>query len=264
MSYGLGALMATTAQNMAMPSAMVLQLLFGFLLPYVGEPNVVAAALTNAIVAQSLTLLNDFKMAVLLNISTKDMMIAQTWGTFIGVIWSALVYNLILTWNATNVISLGKGMWANLGAEGSHLLAQLFGEYGLSRIFHDHPTFKWFSLIIFIIGITAPFIRRCVPPKYRHYVPNTVLIGLAQFPPANAFSIFSGLLFALFYQIYLKYNYIDFYNKYRFISTSGFNSGVGIGGLLLLLMQALRIGQSIDLGGPVGDGCMVPVGMPQY
>ena len=59
--------MATTAQNMAMPSAMVLQLLFGFLLPYVGEPNVVAAALTNAIVAQSLTLLNDFKMAVLLS-----------------------------------------------------------------------------------------------------------------------------------------------------------------------------------------------------
>ena len=42
MSYGLGALMATTAQNMAMPSAMVLQLLFGFLLPYSGEPNVVS------------------------------------------------------------------------------------------------------------------------------------------------------------------------------------------------------------------------------
>ena len=142
MSYGLGALMATTAQNMAMPSAMVLQLLFGFLLPYVGEPNVVAAALTNAIVAQSLTLLNDFKMAVLLNVSTKDMMIAQTWGTLVGVVWSALVYNLILTWNATGIIKLGQGMWANLGAEGSHLLAQLFGEYGLSRIFNDHPAFK--------------------------------------------------------------------------------------------------------------------------
>ena len=264
MSYGLGALMATTAQNMAMPSAMVLQLIFGFLLPYVGEPNVVAAALTNAIVAQSLTLLNDFKMAVLLDVSTRDMLVAQSWGTLVGVVWSALVYNLILDWNADGVIQLGKGMWANLGAEGSHLLAQLFGEYGLIRIFEDHPPFMWFSFACFIVGISAPFLRRAVSPKYRHYVPNTILIGLAQFPPANAFSIFSGLLFALFYQVYLKWHHVEFYQKYRFVSTSGMNSGVGIGGLILLLLQALRIGKTIDLGGPIGDGCLVPTNMPQY
>ena len=185
MSYGLGALMATTAQNMAMPSAMVLQLIFGFLLPYVGEPNVVAAALTNAIVAQSLTLLNDFKMAVLLDVSTKDMLIAQSWGTLVGVGWSALVYDLILKWNAEKVIVLGQGMWANLGAEGSHLLAQLFGQYGLRRIFDDHPTFMWFSFVCLITGIGAPFLRHAVPPRYRYYVPNTVLIGLAQFPPGK-------------------------------------------------------------------------------
>ena len=264
MSYGLGALMATTAQNMAMPSAMVLQLIFGFLLPYVGEPNVVAAALTNAIVAQSLTLLNDFKMAVLLDVSTRDMLIAQSWGTFVGVLWSALVYQLVLNWNSLGVITLGQGMWANLGAEGSHLLAQLFGEYGLARIFQDHPAFGWFSLGCLITGVGAPIARRAVPPKYRSLVPNTVLIGLAQFPPANAFSILSGLLFALFYQVYLKYHAVEFYKKYRFISTSGFNSGVGIGGLILLLFQALHIGQSINFGGPVGDGCMVPPNMPQY
>ena len=81
---------------------------------------------------------------------------------------------------------------------------------------------------------------------------------------ANAFSIFSGLLFALFYQVYLRYNHTEFYRKFRFVSTSGFNSGVGIGGLILLLFQALRIGKSVDFGGPVGDGCLVPVNMPQY
>ena len=52
MSYGLGALMATTAQNMAMPSAMVLQLIFGFLLPGQGEANIVSAAVSNAIVRE--------------------------------------------------------------------------------------------------------------------------------------------------------------------------------------------------------------------
>ena len=264
MSYGLGALMATTAQNMAMPSAMVLQLLFGFLLPHRGEPNVVSAALSNAIVAQSLTLLNDFKMAVLLDISTSDMLIAQIWGTFIGCGWSAVVYNLIMDWNQAGVITLGKGMWANLGAEGSHLLAQLFGEYGLARIFRDHPTFMWFSLVSLVIGIAAPFARRAVPPRWRPYVPNTVLIGLSQFPPANAFSIFTGLAFALFFQVFLKKRYSQFYADFRFVSTSGMNSGVGIGGLVLLLFQALRWNFAVDLGGPVGDGCLVPPNMPQY
>ena len=264
MSYGLGALIATTAQNMAMPSAMVLQLLFGFLLPHLGEPNVVSAALSNAIVAQSLTLLNDFKMAVLLRVSTKDMVVAQMWGTLIGVVCSALVYSLVMDWNEQGIISLGKGLWANLGAEGSHLLAQLFGQYGLARIFHDHPAFMWFSFTALFIGIVAPFLRRAVPPRLRKFVPNTVLIGLAQFPPANAFSVFSGLAFALFFQVYLRRRHQNFYSKYRFVSTSGMNSGVGIGGLFLLLFQALRWDFSLNLGGPVGDGCLVPPNMPQY
>ena len=169
-----------------------------------------------------------------------------------------------MEWNQSGVITLGQGMWANLGAEGSHLLAQLFGEYGLARIFHDHPEFMWFSLVSLIIGISAPFARRAVPPEWRRYVPNTVLIGLAQFPPANAFSIFTGLAFALFFQIYLQKRHQQFYDKYRFVSTSGMNSGVGIGGLVLLLFQALKWNFSVDLGGPVGDGCLVPPNMPQY
>ena len=86
MSYGLGALMATTAQNMAMPSAMVLQLIFGFLLPGQGEANIVSAAVSNAIVAQSLTLLNDFKLSTILGVRARDMLVAQIWGTLVGVI----------------------------------------------------------------------------------------------------------------------------------------------------------------------------------
>ena len=53
----------------------------------------------------------------------------QLWGTLVGVVSSTLVYSLILEWNADKIIVLGEGQWANLGAEGSHLLAQLFGQY---------------------------------------------------------------------------------------------------------------------------------------
>ena len=82
-------------------------------------------------------------------------------------------------------------------------MAELFGEYGLARIWGDHPTFKWFSLICFVTGILGPILRRfLVSRNNRHLFPNTVLIGLAQFPPANAYSILSGLFMCFLYQVY--------------------------------------------------------------
>ena len=66
MTYGLGMLMGTAAVNMAFPSSMVLQVIVGFLCPGNAEANIVAAAVNNAISAQTLTLLNDHRTAVLL------------------------------------------------------------------------------------------------------------------------------------------------------------------------------------------------------
>ena len=62
-------------------------------------------------------------------------------GAFIRCAWSALVYNLIMEWNESGVIALGKGMW-EIGGEGL-TLAQLFGEYGLAE--HDHGVHVVFS-----------------------------------------------------------------------------------------------------------------------
>lgn len=84
MSYGLGILMGTAAQNMALPSSMLLQLVWGTLLPGNAVANIVAAAVNNAIVAQSLTLLNDYRTAVLLKVRALDMLIMQAFGTAVG------------------------------------------------------------------------------------------------------------------------------------------------------------------------------------
>ena len=126
---------------------------------------------------------------------------------------SALIYYTVLTWDADGTIVLGKGQWANLGAEGSHLLAQLFGEYGLDRIFHEHPGFAIFSVGCLVVGIAGPVLRRLVPKRWRFLAPNTVLIGLAQFPPANAFSVITGLSFGILCQWYLKTRHSKWYTR---------------------------------------------------
>lgn len=51
----------------------------------------------------------------------------------------------------------------------------------------------------------------------------------------------------------------------QMVGTSGLNTGVGMGGLVLLALQAAGAGNhAISLGGPTGDGCMFPPNMPQF
>ena len=137
--------------------------------------------------------------------------------------------------------------------------------YGLKRIFNENPGFALFSAACLVVGILGPLARRAVPKRWRWLAPNTVLIGLAQFPPANAFSIFTGLAFALFFQCYLKRWHPRWYAKNQMVSTSGLNTGVGLGGLVLLALQAAGANQGgVNLGGPTGDGCHFPPTMPQF
>jgi uncharacterized membrane protein YoaK (UPF0700 family) len=165
---------------------------------------------------------------------------------------------------ASGAIRLGEGVWPNLGAEGSHLLAQMFGSIGIERIFNDNPNFKTFVIVIFCVGAVVPFFRAVLPARVRVWLPNTVMIGLPQFAPGFAYSIASALALSTFYQ-HLKKKRSEWYRKYQMLSTSGLNMGVGIGGLALLIAQLITTRpMSVHLGGPAGDGCYFPPNMPQF
>ena len=205
---------------------------------------------------------------MLLRVSGRDMLFSQLAGTFVGVIWSVLVYYTVLHWDAVGHITLGQGEWANLGAEGSHVLAQVFGKFGFARIFRHHRPFMWWSVVMLVLGLVCPVLRRYVPRRRRHWVPDTVLIGVGQFAPANAYSVVSALALAYLYRVHLERKHPVWFGRYQMISTSALNMGVGIGGLLLFVLQA-ALGDHQhalvpDLGGPTGDGCLVNASMPQF
>jgi len=265
MTLALGYLVGTSGQNLAFPSSILTQLLFGFLLPGNAKANIAASAINNAITSQSLTLFNDYRTAILLAVRPRDMLAMQLWGTFLGLICSVLVYDLIMTMEQQGKIHFNKGVWANLGASGAHLNGEVFGTFGLGTILSENPSLKAFTIFLFITGIIAPLVRRRLPDRIRPYFPDTVLIGVSQFVSSTSFSCMSALIVALFYQHYLRYRHTSWYKKYQMVSTSGMNMGVGIGGIVLLILTSLNWTHKVDIGGPAGDGChFTPTNMPQF
>mmetsp|Transcript_40875 Transcript_40875/g.88444 ORF Transcript_40875/g.88444 Transcript_40875/m.88444 type:complete len:466 (+) Transcript_40875:395-1792(+) len=264
-TIGLAALLATTAQSMALPSSMTVQVLFGFIMPGQGRSNILAAAINNAVVAQSLSLLTDYKMAQLMGVTPIVMMMTQLIGTGVGVVASVAVFYTVLQWNKEGIIHLGQGDTPNLGAEGTHFLAQMFGELGISKLVGDNKTLLVWTIICLIIGLTMPPIRRRVPEKWRPYVPNTILIGLTAFSPSLCFSVVTALIVAYIYQWHLKRRNRVWYDKYQMVSTSGMLMGVGIGGIVIFFVTALGGVTPVNLGGPIMDGCTYhPPNTPTY
>jgi len=87
LTFGLGGLLGATNQSMALPSSMLIQMAWGgLLLPGNIIANVVVAAINNAAVAQSLSLLSDYRTGILLKIAPRVMFVTQLLGTAVGVL----------------------------------------------------------------------------------------------------------------------------------------------------------------------------------
>ena len=80
--------------------------------------------------------------------------------------------------------------------------------------------------------------------------------------------VVSALALAYLYRVHLERKHPVWFGRYQMISTSALNMGVGIGGLLLFVLQAALGDRQHalvpDLGGPTGDGCLVNASMPQF
>ena len=73
--------------------------------------------------------------------------------------------------------------------------------YTERRIWADQksPAFKWWCIVTLVVGVVGPPLRKLAWPRLlralgapawvRPLFPDTVLIGLGQFAPANAYSV---------------------------------------------------------------------------
>ena len=118
LAFGLGMLLGATNQSLGLQSSMLLQMVWGgALLKGDIVANIIVAAVNNAVVAQSLSLLSDYRAGLLLKISPRVMFLTQLLGTAVGVLASTGSYMMVIALSQSGTIDLNQSLWPNTGAQ---------------------------------------------------------------------------------------------------------------------------------------------------
>jgi len=197
LAFGLGMLLGATNQSLGLQSSMLLQMVWGGVL-LKGDivANIIVAAVNNAVVAQSLSLLSDYRAGLLLKINPRVMFLTQLLGTAVGVLASTLSYMLVIHLSTNGTIDLNQSLWPNTGAQTTNMLAILFAKYGLGELFKYYPGLGTTWYVCLAIGITFPIIRRRIPQRpifrncpgwltWQDIFPPIPILGIPFFIPYN-------------------------------------------------------------------------------
>ena len=193
LTFGLGGLLGATNQSMALPSSMLVQMAWGgLLLPGNIIANVIVAAINNAVVAQSLSLLSDYRVGILLKISPRVMFVTQLLGTGVGVLSSTLScvrpplpaltncdiwvrYQMVIGFSRSGTIVLNQGLWPNVGAGATNSTVSLVVVspifcWSLQAATCTATTFRTTQHLSFHPARAQPLPPPLAPPSARNYV----------------------------------------------------------------------------------------------
>lgn len=112
----------------------------------------------------------------------------------------------------------------------------LWGLIGPRRIFGGlYPMLKWCFLIGFLLTFPCYIIFRIIPKKYRKWWQPAIIIGsiLNYFAPYNLSYFIGGFYLCLLFMVYLKKNYLAWWEKYNYLTTAGMTSGLALSSIIL-------------------------------
>ena len=148
--------------------------------------------------------------------------------------------------------------------------AQVFSEYGLSRVFKDNPHFFTWAVALLILTLVFVPLRRALPRRYKPYFPDVIVMGVGAAAPSTVWYIFSALTLFYVYRVYLPRVAPEWVKHYNFLSTSAAIMAGGLALLLVLIVTSAGAGPSFVDGLSAGkgvhnDGCVYePAIMPQF
>ena len=259
-SFGCGLVYAVIGQNFSGGCCILMQILCGLLVPGSARANILSVMLVNSGISQAMAVLGDLKTALYLSVSMRAMLQAQLLGAVVGVIASASTFLLVLELSDAGKLTLGSGEWPATGAVSIALNAKVFGEEGPGALLHG--ALLNIVLACAAVGVVGTLALAAIPDRYtwKRYLPSPVLLGVAGLYSGINFASTSMLLIALIYQVYLRCYQPRWFGRFQYISTSGVNAGVGLGGLVVILLTSASV-PSIRLG-PIPTGSCDKVQLP--
>ncbi|CUM66566.1 uncharacterized protein PRCAT00004235001 [Priceomyces carsonii] len=139
----------------------------------------------------------------------------------------------------------------------------IWGVVGPKRVFDGlYPILRWCFLIGLLMVPPCYLVFRLLPKAYRKWWQPTIMIGavLNFFAPYNLSYITPGLYLSLLFMVYIKNNYLPWWEKYNYLTTAGMTAGLGLCSVVLFFAVQYHPkdvnwwGNSVPYAGIDGEG----------
>ncbi|KAI0474896.1 OPT superfamily oligopeptide transporter [Xylariaceae sp. FL0804] len=217
--------------------------------------NITGSLLALGAAEQASDMLGDLKTTHLLRASPRAQFYAQCCGAVVSVFMSTAMYVLFSTaYPCINDLAQQDNCAFSVPDVGPY---RAIAVAVTSPELPIPPSSGYFSIAILVYAFLQTFVKyRFIPPKYHHFVPNLVGVGVAfilnttTYPTAMAFG---ATLAALW-----RRNYPAAFAMYCYAIAAGMIAGEGLGGIVGAILQVAGVSGSYygaGIGCPMGEYC---------
>lgn len=213
----------------------LVELIVGYAIPNSGIALITLKSFGYNIDSQASNYITDQKIAHYSKIPPRAIFRGQLISTFLSVIVALLIAN----WQMENVKDIctpqQKEKLSCPGVNTYFYSSVQYGEIGPAKVFGGiYPALKWCFLGGALLVLPCIWIKKRAPINIARYFQPTIIIGgILLYAPYNLLYFTCGLYVSYFFMYYVKHNYLNWWEKYNYILTSGLSAGVAFSALII-------------------------------
>lgn len=215
----------------------LVELIVGYALPGKANPHLILKSFGTQTDMQAQDYISNQKIGHYAKIPPWAAFRAQLLATFINLFISLAIINWqIDTFEGLCSPTQAQKFTCVADAQIYFTASVFWGVIGPKRVFNGlYPMLRWSFLIGFLLTFPCYAIFRVLPKRYRKWWQPTIIIGamLTYFAPYNLSYLTGGVYLSILFMIYLKKNYLAWWEKYNYITTGGLTSGLALSSIIL-------------------------------
>jgi OPT family small oligopeptide transporter len=220
----------------------ITQLIIGFLLPGKTIENMVFKSYGYNIMLQALELCAQLKVSHYLHVSPMAITIAQLIGTGIGVVCNTGTAFFFM--DSMKELLLNDAQWKHNGPKTFTTAGGIWGAMGPARFFGMDSPYWWTLTIGVPLGFSLPFIpfllNKYFPRDFWYLINVPILTAFQGGQGRDAATIIMPFLICWFFNYYLFRFKKEWWTKYNFIMSVGFDFGVSMCILVIFVLDYVK------------------------
>jgi OPT family oligopeptide transporter len=233
-----------TALTGYMPGLNIItQLIIGFILPGKTIENMVFKSYGYNIMIQALELCIQLKIAHYIHVSPIAVTVAQLIGTGIGVVCNTGTAFFFM--DSVKELLLNDAQWLHNDPKTFTTAGGIWGAMGPARFFGLDGPYWWTLTIGVPLGFCLPFIpfllNKYFPRDFWYLINVPILTAFRGGQGADAATLISPIFICWFFNYYLFRFKKEWWTKYNFIMSVGFDFGVSMCSLVIFVLDYVKV-----------------------